>query len=115
MTHNLKELRRQFDQAVSKVSQARDQEREALTRLQNALIADAEADFAARGIIRGQKVALPIGVLGVYARGVYDGFRVANWSKTTVEPIVRVTTKTGKIHKTQTHLIPEKFTIEAAE
>ena len=110
MNHNIKELRRQLDQAVSKVSQARDKELEALTRLQNALIAEAEADFAARGIIRGQKVALLFGPIGVY-----DGFRVVNWSKTTVEPIVRVITKSGNIHKTRTHAITEKFTIKAAE
>jgi len=65
--HNIEELKRQRDAAQGRVREAEKAFSEAHNRLCAALIAKAEADFAARGIVKGSPVRL-----GGY-RGIYVG------------------------------------------
>lgn len=94
--HDIKELKRQFDDAYSREVAARIKVNEARQRYDDARIANADAEFANRGIEKGQKV------IGKRQRhddvtGIFMGHEI-KWND--VKPIIRKVTKSGEAHKT---------------
>lgn len=100
--HDITELRRQYDQAQRRVGDANMAREEAERRLVAALIAEAEAEFAARGITKGARVVGHHNViLGPKTTevGIYMGHRQGLLHLSMV-PVIAKITADGKPHAT---------------
>lgn len=98
--HSITELRRQYVAAMGVRVQAEKKEIAALRQLTDALIAEAEAEYAARGIVPGTVVQSPAYTLGGRPMvGVYVGHEVGtfpDWAS----PVVMKRKADGSAHAT---------------
>ncbi|MCU0909765.1 MAG: hypothetical protein MUE98_00025 [Rhodobacteraceae bacterium] len=97
----VEELRRELDEAFRDVIRAQGRETKARNRLDARLIADAEAEFASRGITPGKRVIGKHRWSHGPVEGIYKGFESPTYHWADPEPVVMDIKKAGSAHATR--------------